>query len=372
MTRCKAFYKKMKALRIDRDAAAEFCEKESRAVQQIYAHIDFMDGILPDWLDDADKSNGRTIVRLSEGATRPLRFLSRDAPEIVSRVIERVCQLEDPTASEVRNIICEERFPRSTDEITTQANISAFLRSIAELEGYREQIRDAYDVIGTGNSQWNHFSVDIEGNVKYDLSLLQDKESSFQAWTQAESLVQYLLDLTPEGEARKVEEALSRVNAKMDNLKHAWCMVYGTLRVNLLCEPSYEEEDRAFFDHDHTVEELMEYFDDVRERSIDVYRELLREKQDILEKELGAEVEKFQSYEGAIPKETEDLPHHADIETAIRRLFFMPNFVLQNIDDMKGELRPQFSGDAVEQAVAELVRKGILERVCSGNYRRIV
>jgi hypothetical protein len=50
----------------------------------------------------------------------------------------------------------------------------------------------------------------------------------------------------------------------------------------------------------------------------------------------------------------------------------MANFALHNIDDMKGELALQFSGEAVEQAVTELVRRGLLEQVAPGNYRRVI
>lgn len=71
-----------------------------------------------------------------------------------------------------------------------------------------------------------------------------------------------------------------------------------------------------------------------------------------------------------IPKETES--PFTDIETAIRRLFYLPRFTHQNIADIKSELGPQFSSKSVDVAISDLVSKGILECVCPGNYRMVI
>lgn len=70
-----------------------------------------------------------------------------------------------------------------------------------------------------------------------------------------------------------------------------------------------------------------------------------------------------------IPKGT-DSPF-TDIEIAIRNLFDLPLLTLLNIIDLKIELEPQFSGKAIDAAVADLVKKGILEQVAKGNYRMV-
>lgn len=65
----------------------------------------------------------------------------------------------------------------------------------------------------------------------------------------------------------------------------------------------------------------------------------------------------------------EDTPHFADIESAIKSKFYLPMLTHQNIDDIVCELQPQFSGKAVEKAVADLVRRNILQVVAKDNYR---
>ena len=75
-----------------------------------------------------------------------------------------------------------------------------------------------------------------------------------------------------------------------------------------------------------------------------------------------------------IPKETAKVSESRfiDIKAAIRSLFCIPLLTHQNIDDIKFELRSQFSGEAVEEAILDLERKGILKRVSLGNYRMVV
>lgn len=73
-----------------------------------------------------------------------------------------------------------------------------------------------------------------------------------------------------------------------------------------------------------------------------------------------------------IPKKVVSESPFTDVETAVRSLFYMQHFTVQNIDDIKFELQLQFSSELVEAAVAGLVSEGLLELVCPGNYRRVV
>jgi len=69
-----------------------------------------------------------------------------------------------------------------------------------------------------------------------------------------------------------------------------------------------------------------------------------------------------------IPKEPK--PRNTNAEAAIRSKFYLPMLTHQNINDLKFEL-PQFSDEAIDAAVADLVKKGVLERVAKGNYRMV-
>jgi len=73
---------------------------------------------------------------------------------------------------------------------------------------------------------------------------------------------------------------------------------------------------------------------------------------------------------GQLPEVSE--PRVIDIKTAIRDMFYFPRLTHQNIEDIKLELQSRFSGESVERAVADMVRKGILQRVCPGNYRTVI
>lgn len=106
MTRCKAFYRKMKNLRPEwdgdnREVVSEFCEKESKTIYFIYDHIDYMDRNFPDWLEPVEKTTGSSIEEsceiedddialLSEGASRELRKTARSDPDLHQETLDEV------------------------------------------------------------------------------------------------------------------------------------------------------------------------------------------------------------------------------------------------------------------------------------------
>ena len=69
-----------------------------------------------------------------------------------------------------------------------------------------------------------------------------------------------------------------------------------------------------------------------------------------------------------IPKEPK--PRFTNIESAIRSKFYIPLLTHQNESDLKFELS-QFSDEAIDEAISDLVRKGVLEQVALGNYRMV-
>ena len=75
---------------------------------------------------------------------------------------------------------------------------------------------------------------------------------------------------------------------------------------------------------------------------------------------------------GALVRRTEipKQPERASVESAIRELFYVPLFTVQNIEDIRDGC--PFNADAVDAAVATLVGRGVLERVCEGNYRMVI
>lgn len=73
-----------------------------------------------------------------------------------------------------------------------------------------------------------------------------------------------------------------------------------------------------------------------------------------------------------IPKEKVSRSRLTDVETAIRSLFDLPPLSLRNINDIKFELQSQFSDKVIDTAISNLMRKGILECVCPGNYRMMI
>ena len=73
-----------------------------------------------------------------------------------------------------------------------------------------------------------------------------------------------------------------------------------------------------------------------------------------------------------IPKEEVSRSRLTDIETAIRSLFCVLFLSHRNVDDIKSDLELQFSGKAIDEAISDLVRRGILERISPGNYRMVI
>ena len=68
------------------------------------------------------------------------------------------------------------------------------------------------------------------------------------------------------------------------------------------------------------------------------------------------------------PKEPK--PRFTSVETAIRSKFYIVGLTHQNVNDLKFEL-PEFSDEAIDAVLSDLVRRNILQVVVRGNYRRI-
>ena len=79
----------MKTLRDDKEAASKFCEKEERAIQQIYAHIDFQDEHFPEWLNEENEQ----LFVFAEGQTRVLQSLKKKvAPDVFEDILEEISE----------------------------------------------------------------------------------------------------------------------------------------------------------------------------------------------------------------------------------------------------------------------------------------
>lgn len=367
MTRCKQFYDKIERLKREIPEVEKWCKKDYDTALHIVLHMNFVEEHLP------------TIDGISEGATRPLRSLKKTQPELLECVIEEVYKLERPTAKAVNRII-QEKKRESMPVVASREEIQ--LGSIEDLLDYVQPA--SVDLILTDPPYPKEYLP--LWSVLFEKALVCLKEGGL--------LVSYAPHI-------HLPEIFHRVP---DGLDYVWVIAqihagsaatYHPSRVKIRWKPILVFVKGALPDID--------YYDDIlqgagREKEEHEWQQALGESEELIRRFthegdlvvdpflgsgtvvvaakknnrnfFGMDIDRLSI--NTTLQRLEDPPRHADIETAIRRLFFMPKFSLQNIDNMKDELAPQFSAASVEQAVAELVRRGILERVCIGNYRRIV
>jgi len=114
----------------NKEKVTSFCEKEARAIYDIYAHIDYMNMNFPDWLepnkttdleDECAIAHNDEETILSEGSTRNLRSLFEKDPILHEQVIDEIKSRDEPTVTDVKKIIKEKQHAaRDPVEIPTK------------------------------------------------------------------------------------------------------------------------------------------------------------------------------------------------------------------------------------------------------------
>jgi len=134
MTRCDAYWDKVRKILAtdDKEALFDFCNKNPRTVSDIVDHVQYIDRLVE------KSANGSMLLpfqksTLSARATEPLRKLERENPILHDTVLSEVCQLENPTAKEVKRIIQEKKIESYPKQESDERII---LDSIENIENY--------------------------------------------------------------------------------------------------------------------------------------------------------------------------------------------------------------------------------------------
>ncbi|MFW9890308.1 MAG: hypothetical protein ACFFER_19170 [Candidatus Thorarchaeota archaeon] len=284
MTRCKAFYRKVKELD-SIEEIMEFCGKKDNAVYKIKAHIEYMDRHFPGW----DQEEQCTIVQIPEGATRLLRHLERKSPDIHSTVLEDIRGLDSPvTKKGIGEIIREKIFEhRTSDERTTSANIGLARRQIEYVKNdaeLMEQLKKHADAPALKNLKY--LKIDRYLNISFNEPALEDTQTSHHIAGEAGGLKQWLYNLTDKGIQEVIERdyrlKIGRVNSQIDSLKYR--VAYLIHLIENIDDPYYSDRAptsqryESFIKEEHSIEGFKKDLEEVCQDALKLYQALIQER----------------------------------------------------------------------------------------------
>ena len=286
MTRCKAFYRKVKELE-DMEEVMKFCGKKDNAVYKIRAHIEYMDKHFPDW--DNEEC---TIVQIPEGATRILRHLERKDKKVHDAVLEEVSKLEKPsTKREISGIIREQRIGnRTTDKRITLAHLGAANTVIESIQNDTElmgQLRKHIDAPTLKTLK--HLKIGQDCKITYPEPEKEDSITSYSIGSEVRGLKQWLYNFTEKGKkeffAREHYKEHSSITGRRQILKYNWANLYGVLDnlddLYTLQRDRYSERANVFYEKKFSIEEFAEELEIIKQESIAAYRNLSLQLQEL-------------------------------------------------------------------------------------------